>query len=93
MLKEWENWLSRYAVLWVRVMLDLPVVEKTDHRAAIKIRKFLLDQGFAMTGFQYISAWFPVKIRGLPLKIKSEKIHQNLAPCKFCQSRMNSTKI
>jgi CRISPR-associated protein Cas2 len=49
MLKERVNWLSRYAVLWVRVMFDLPVVEKTDHRAAIKIRKILLDQGFAMT--------------------------------------------
>ena len=51
MLKERVNWLSRYAVLWVRVMFDLPVVEKTDHRAAIKIRKILLDQGFAMTRF------------------------------------------
>ncbi len=32
-------------------MFDLPVVEKTDRRAATQFRNFLLDQGFAMAQY------------------------------------------
>ena len=93
MLKERVNWLSRYAVLWVRVMFDLPVVEKTDHRAAIKIRKILLDQGFAMTRFSVHFRMVSGEDKRRALENKIRKIHQNLAPCKLCQSRTNITKI
>ena len=51
MLKDRESWLSGYEILWVLVMFDLPVVEKTDRVAATKFRNFLLDQGFAMAQF------------------------------------------
>ncbi len=37
--------------MWVLVMFDLPVVEKSDRKAATKFRMFLLDQGFAMAQF------------------------------------------
>lgn len=33
------------------VMFDLPVVEKTERKAATDFRKSLLDQGFEMTQF------------------------------------------
>jgi CRISPR-associated protein Cas2 len=33
------------------VMFDLPVVEKSDRKAASRFRNFLLDQGFAMAQF------------------------------------------
>ena len=51
MLNERESWLSGYEILWVLVMFDLPVVEKSDRKAATKFREFLLDQGFAMAQF------------------------------------------
>jgi CRISPR-associated protein Cas2 len=51
MLKDREHWLSGYEILWVLVMFDLPVVEKSDRKAATKFRNFLLDQGFAMAQF------------------------------------------
>jgi CRISPR-associated protein Cas2 len=51
MLKEREHWLSGYEILWILVMFDLPVVEKSDRKAATKFRNFLLDQGFEMAQF------------------------------------------
>jgi CRISPR-associated protein Cas2 len=51
MLRDREYWLSGYEILWVLVMFDLPVVEKTDRKAATKFRQFLLDQGFAMAQY------------------------------------------
>jgi len=51
MLGEQNLWLSGYDILWMLVMFDLPVVEKTDRKAATQFRNFLLDQGFAMAQF------------------------------------------
>ena len=48
MLKEQDYWASGYNLMWVIVMFDLPVVEKTDRKAATKFRNYLLDEGFAM---------------------------------------------
>jgi len=51
MLRDEKLWLSGYEILWMLVMFDLPVVEKSDRRAASQFRNFLLDQGFAMAQF------------------------------------------
>lgn len=51
MLRDRKYWLSGYEILWVLVMFDLPVVEKTDRKAATIFRQFLLDQGFAMAQY------------------------------------------
>lgn len=51
MLNDQKNWLNGYEVLWVLVMFDLPVVEKSDRKTATKFREFLLDCGFAMAQF------------------------------------------
>lgn len=37
--------------MWIVVMFDLPVVEKTERRAATDFRKSLLDMGFEMSQF------------------------------------------
>lgn len=37
--------------MWVVVMFDLPVVEKTERKAATDFRNSLLDWGFEMTQF------------------------------------------
>jgi CRISPR-associated protein Cas2 len=43
--------LSGYRLMWMVVMFDLPVVEKSERKAATNFRKTLLDQGFEMTQF------------------------------------------
>lgn len=37
--------------MWVMVMFDLPVVEKTERKAATEFRSTLLDLGFEMAQF------------------------------------------
>ncbi|TCS72993.1 CRISPR-associated Cas2 family protein [Sulfuritortus calidifontis] len=37
--------------MWVAVMFDLPVVEKTERKAATDFRNTLLDMGFEMAQF------------------------------------------
>lgn len=37
--------------MWVVVMFDLPVVEKTERKAATEFRNTLLDMGFEMAQF------------------------------------------
>lgn len=37
--------------MWVVVMFDLPVVEKTERKAATSFRNSLLDMGFEMSQF------------------------------------------
>lgn len=70
MLKDQKNWLSGYEILWVLVMFDLPVVEKSDRKAAIKFRNFLLDQGFAMAQFSVYYRMVSGKDRGQSLENK-----------------------
>ena len=43
--------LSKYRLMWVVVMFDLPVVEKVERKAATEFRNGLLDVGFAMSQF------------------------------------------
>lgn len=43
--------LSGYRLMWIIVMFDLPVVEKTERRAATEFRNALLDLGFEMSQF------------------------------------------
>jgi len=43
--------LTGYRLMWMVVMFDLPVVEKTERRAATEFRKALLDLGFEMSQF------------------------------------------
>lgn len=43
--------LSGYRLMWIVVMFDLPVVEKTERKAATEFRNTLLDLGFDMSQF------------------------------------------
>ena len=42
---------SRYTIMWMLVMFDLPVGSKNERRAATKFRNDLLDCGFLMHQF------------------------------------------
>lgn len=43
--------LSGYRLMWLLVMFDLPVVLKSERKAATKFRNQLLDMGFEMSQF------------------------------------------
>lgn len=43
--------LTGYRLMWMVVMFDLPVVEKTERKAATEFRNALLDMGFEMSQF------------------------------------------
>lgn len=43
--------LSGYRLMWISVMFDLPVVEKSERKAATAFRNNLLDMGFEMAQF------------------------------------------
>lgn len=43
--------ISKYRVMWVLVLFDLPTETKKERKAATKFREYLLGDGFAM--FQY----------------------------------------
>lgn len=45
------SYLSRYRLMWIFVMFDLPVGTKKQMRDATKFREFLLDEGFEMSQF------------------------------------------
>jgi len=36
--------------MWMMVLFDLPVIEKQERKEAAKFRKFLLEEGFSMSG-------------------------------------------
>lgn len=40
--------LSRYRIMWMMVMFDLPTLNEDQRRKANKFRHFLLDEGFEM---------------------------------------------
>jgi len=75
MLRDRDQWLSGYDILWMLVMFDLPVVEKPDRKAATKFRNFLLDQGFAMAQFSVYYRMVSGKDSGQTLQ---QKIQKNL---------------
>jgi CRISPR-associated protein Cas2 len=43
--------LSAYRLMWILVMFDLPVVQKSERKAATAFRNRLLDLGFEMGQF------------------------------------------
>ncbi|MBC3860873.1 CRISPR-associated endonuclease Cas2 [Undibacterium jejuense] len=43
--------LSRYRIMWMIVMFDLPVIEKAERLAATQFQNALLDMGFEMAQF------------------------------------------
>lgn len=43
--------LSGYRLMWLFVMFDLPVVTKSERKAATRFRNHLLDLGFEMTQY------------------------------------------
>lgn len=43
--------LSAYRLMWMMVMFDLPVVTRSERKAATQFRNFLLDEGFEMSQF------------------------------------------
>ena len=38
--------LTGYRLMWMMVLFDLPVLTRTERKAASKFREFLMDQGF-----------------------------------------------
>lgn len=44
-------YLSKYKLMWMFVMFDLPVITAQDRKHATQFRKLLLDEGFAMTQY------------------------------------------
>ncbi|WP_433012655.1 CRISPR-associated endonuclease Cas2 [Treponema pectinovorum] len=53
--------LSRYELMWILVFFDLPVVEKSDQKAATAFRNFLLDNGFSMVQYSIYTKLFSGK--------------------------------
>lgn len=43
--------LSGYRLMWIIVMFDLPVIEKSERKAATEFRNTLLDLGFEMSQY------------------------------------------
>lgn len=43
--------LSGYRFMWLLVMFDLPVVQKSERKAATEFRNHLLDMGFEMSQY------------------------------------------
>lgn len=74
-VREKEYWLSGYNILWMLVMFDLPVVEKSDRKEATRFRNFLLDQGFAMAQFSVYYRMISGKDSGRTME---KKIRNNL---------------
>ncbi len=56
-------------------MFDLPVVEKSDRKAATDFRNFLLDQGFAMAQYSVYYRLVSGKDKG---QVMEKKIYNNL---------------
>lgn len=75
MIRDQKYWLSGYDILWMLVMFDLPVVEKTDRRAATQFRNFLLDQGFAMAQYSVYYRMVSGKDSGQTME---KRIRENL---------------
>lgn len=75
MIVDQETWVSGYRLMWVIVMFDLPVVEKSDRQAATRFREYLLDEGFAMGQF---SIYFRLLSGKEAVESLSKRIYRNL---------------
>lgn len=56
-----EKILNRYELMWMMVLFDLPVVEKSERKAATDFRNFLLDNGFSMIQYSIYTKLFSGK--------------------------------
>ncbi len=50
-LKEDNQHITGWRMMWMIVMFDLPTNTKAQRRAATKFREYLLDNGFVMTQY------------------------------------------
>ena len=50
--------LNRYELMWMMVLFDLPVVDKSERKAASAFRNFLLDNGFTMVQYSIYTKLF-----------------------------------
>lgn len=66
--------LSRYRILWVWALFDLPVLTKIERKNATRFRNDLLDLGFQMVQFS-------VYLRHAYSKEKAEAIAANVGAC------------
>lgn len=53
--------LNRYELMWMIVLFDLPVIEKSERKEATKFRNFLLDNGFGMIQYSIYTKLFSGK--------------------------------
>ncbi|MBR5965015.1 MAG: CRISPR-associated endonuclease Cas2 [Treponema sp.] len=53
--------LNRYELMWMLVLFDLPVVEKSERKEASDFRNLLLDNGFAMVQYSIYTKLFSGK--------------------------------
>ncbi len=65
---------SGYKLLWLQVLFDLPVVEKSDRHKATVFRSHLLDLGFSMSQFS-------VYMRYCSSKEQAETLIKNIERC------------
>lgn len=61
--------LSRYRVMWLFVMFDLPVVTKEQRREYTQFRKKLLSRGFTMLQYSVYAKHFATEEAAEPLKL------------------------
>ena len=66
--------LSRYRIMWVWALFDLPVLTKTERKNATRFRNDLLDLGFQMVQFS-------VYLRHAYSKEKAEAIAAKVGMC------------
>ena len=66
--------LSRYRIMWIWALFDLPVLTKTERRNATRFRNDLLDLGFQM-------AQFSVYLRHAYSKEKADTIAAKVGAC------------
>ena len=66
--------LSRYRIMWVWTLFDLPVLTKTERKGATRFRNDLLDLGFQMVQFS-------VYLRHAYSKEKAESIATKIGGC------------
>ncbi|GAA0214023.1 CRISPR-associated endonuclease Cas2 [Kangiella japonica] len=58
---------SKFRLMWLMVMFDLPVTEKSERRSATQFRNFLLDEGFEMSQFSVYFRFIGEKERSKPI--------------------------
>lgn len=69
--------LSKYRIMWLFVLFDLPVVSTEDRREYAQFRKKLQSKGFTMLQFSVYAKHIPSEEAGEALKIH---VHAALPP-------------